>query len=1023
MNKTSLFFSLLSTVLFVQANTPEGFSETRFAGYPEIKSLTGLSVSPEGVVYAAQDLNGAWGKNPHNGSITRMEDTDGDGKADKFTKFVADIDQPRGIHFIHDTLYVINPPYLTAFKDSDNDGVADQKKNLLTGIGFSLDWRGGDHTSNGVRMGADGWLYMAIGDYAIPNGKGSDGSSVQLWGGGVLRCRPDGSELEIFTSNTRNIYGVAITPQMELFSRDNTNDGGGWNVRFHYFSQFMDAGYPRKYLSNPDETQAPLADYGGGSGTGMRFIQEPGIPRQWNNKVYSCDWGGTGISIHDMKRFEETYIIEQKTFFKPDKAMDIDADAAGNIYVMNWKGANNYANFDKERGSIFKLKPTNHQAKNFPELKKQSIDQLINNLNSDSENLRMTSQREIISRKADIKTAKKLTIYVQNSSKSLYGRTSALFALKQIFGTQAHEALKSFTKDKDLRENALKALTDRSTQVKGLDPQFFINFLKDPNARVRSQAIISLGRLKAPGTSQYIMALGAKPYDYKSDQLPDRAQLNPRIPHTAFRVLLELADVPYLLSVAKTRGPKSEMALRVLKNIYTPEVVAGITKLCNEASPEDLPRYLPTLFRLYYMEDIEKVEWRQHWWSTRPQTKIPYMRKDLWAGSEKVKSCIEKNMSRLQDQQIVSMLSSLQSVGIQRRDFKLGLKMTGLEALVTKDKLDQKDIAFIEAEIKEGKDQAQIVLDAWNKLNDHLDVHPKEVRLALFSIVEQNLKHRKNKALNEQVKAFMTDPNYLLSNEDAMFQAFYHKKGWGTMIYYCRYLLNLQSMPLIQDKTRKKIIKAVGKEISRGQEFTAEYAVNMGYPEYFEEVKKYAAKGKGKKGEFYKKLVVKIEQLKNTDSNQKIAQLDKKIVMAKVKNIKGDIKLGEQLYTRSGCVACHARSESEMAKGPYMGNVGTTFTRDAIAEAIIDPNATISQGFTSVLFKMKDGSSHTGFVSSREHGQIALRNLFGITTKIAHEDVVSEKKLKTSMMPEGLVNNLSIKEFAALVDYLSSLKK
>ena len=1023
MNKTSLFFSLLSTVLFVQANTPEGFSETRFAGYPEIKSLTGLSVSPEGVVYAAQDLNGAWGTDPHSGSITRMEDTDGDGKADKFTKFVADIDQPRGIHFIHDTLYVINPPYLTAFKDTDNDGIADQKKNLLTGIGFPLDWRGGDHTSNGVRMGADGWLYMAIGDYAIPNGKGSDGSTIQLWGGGVIRCRPDGSELEIFTSNTRNIYGVAITPQLELFSRDNTNDGGGWNVRFHYFSQFMDAGYPRKYLSNPDETQAPLADYGGGSGSGMQFIQEPRIPAQWNNKVYSCDWGGTGISVHDMKRYEETYIIEQKTFFKPDKAMDISADGDGNIYVMNWKGHNNYAYFAEERGSIFKFTPKSPAGKAFPNLKKQSIDQLINNLNSDSENLRMTSQREIISRKADIKTAKKLTSYVQNPSKSLYGRTSALFALKQLFGTQAHEALKSFTKDKDLRENALKALTDRSTQVKGLDPQFFINFLKDPNARVRSQAIISLGRLKAPGTSQYIMALGAKPYDYKSDQLPDRAQLNPRIPHTAFRVLLELSDVPYLLSVAKTRGPKSEMALRVLKNIYTPEVVAGITKLCNEASPEDLPRYLPTLFRLYYMEDITKVEWRKHWWGTRPQTRYPFMRKDLWAGSNDVKTCIEKNMPRVKEDQIVKMLASLEGVGATKRDFNLGLKISALEALVNKEKMELSDIAFIAKEVNESDEPGPIVLQAWNKLNDNLETYPKEVRLALFSIVERNLKHKKNKVLDAQVKAFMTDPNYLLSDERAMFQAFYHKKGWGTMIYYSRYLLNLQGMPLIKEKTREKIVEAISKEIKNKQVPTAEYAIEMGYTEYFDTIKEIATNDKGEKGKAYKELVVKIEKFNNTDDSKKVGELDKKFVLAKVKNIKGDIKLGEQLYTRSGCVACHARSESEMAKGPYMGNVGTTFTRDAIAEAIIDPNATISQGFTSVLFKMKDGSSHTGFVSSREHGQIALRNLFGITTKIAHEDVVSEKKLKTSMMPEGLVNNLSINEFAALVDYLSSLKK
>ena len=44
---------------------------------------------------------------------------------------------------------------------------------------------------------------------------------------------------------------------------------------------------------------------------------------------------------------------------------------------------------------------------------------------------------------------------------------------------------------------------------------------------------------------------------------------------------------------------------------------------------------------------------------------------------------------------------------------------------------------------------------------------------------------------------------------------------------------------------------------------------------------------KGKR-KFLQRLSLKIEQLKNTDNNQKIAHLDKKIVMAKVKNIKGD---------------------------------------------------------------------------------------------------------------------------------------
>jgi hypothetical protein len=63
MKKTALLFSLLSSAIFAQPQTPEGFEQSLFAGYPEIKSLTGLSASPDGVVFAAQDLNAAWGQN------------------------------------------------------------------------------------------------------------------------------------------------------------------------------------------------------------------------------------------------------------------------------------------------------------------------------------------------------------------------------------------------------------------------------------------------------------------------------------------------------------------------------------------------------------------------------------------------------------------------------------------------------------------------------------------------------------------------------------------------------------------------------------------------------------------------------------------------------------------------------------------------------------------------------------------------------------------------------------------------
>ena len=56
-------------------------------------------------------------------------------------------------------------------------------------------------------------------------------------GGGIARVRPDGTELELVSRGQRNIYDVAISPLLDLFTRDNTNDGGGWNVRLSHVPQ------------------------------------------------------------------------------------------------------------------------------------------------------------------------------------------------------------------------------------------------------------------------------------------------------------------------------------------------------------------------------------------------------------------------------------------------------------------------------------------------------------------------------------------------------------------------------------------------------------------------------------------------------------------------------------------------------------------------------------------------------------------------------------------------------------------
>ena len=81
-----------------------------------------------------------------------------------------------------------------------------------------------------LRLGGQRW--RSVSDAVDRSGK-----KLTMLGGGILRVRPDGTEMEIYTHGTRNVYDVAIDPYMNVFTRENTNDGGGWNVRFSHHIQ------------------------------------------------------------------------------------------------------------------------------------------------------------------------------------------------------------------------------------------------------------------------------------------------------------------------------------------------------------------------------------------------------------------------------------------------------------------------------------------------------------------------------------------------------------------------------------------------------------------------------------------------------------------------------------------------------------------------------------------------------------------------------------------------------------------
>ena len=102
-----------------------------------------------------------------------------------------------------------------------------------------------------------------------------------------------------------------------------------------------------------------------------------------------------------------------------------------------------------------------------------------------------------------------------------------------------------------------------------------------------------------------------------------------------------------------------------------------------------------------------------------------------------------------------------------------------------------------------------------------------------------------------------------------------------------------------------------------------------------------------------------------------------------------------------------------------MGQIGAIMTRDQIAEAILNPNASISQGFATIHIQTDGGESYIGFVTEESAEELVIRDIAGQATTLAKSDIASREELEISMMPFGLVNSLSYEEFTALVDFLA----
>ena len=196
--------------------------------------------------------------------VRRIVDRDGDGRADQATVFADGFNNPAsgigaGVLARQKDVWFACIPGLWKLKDRSDDGQADERTLLHEGYGVHVGFLG--HDLHGLRFGPDGRLYFSIGDRGF-NVTTAEGRPLAVPDtGSVLRCNPDGSELEVFATGLRNPQELAFDEYGNLFTGDNNSDSGD-RARWVYLVEGGDSGWR----------------------IGYQFIESPNSRGPWNEE-------------------------------------------------------------------------------------------------------------------------------------------------------------------------------------------------------------------------------------------------------------------------------------------------------------------------------------------------------------------------------------------------------------------------------------------------------------------------------------------------------------------------------------------------------------------------------------------------------------------------------------------------------------------------------------------------------------------------------------------------------------------
>jgi putative membrane-bound dehydrogenase-like protein len=353
---------------------PAGLEVTVWAQSPQLRNPTNMDIDAAGRIWVTEGVNYRRHKDrdAKGDRVVVLEDTDGDGRADKSTIFVQEptLVAPLGIAVIDNQVIVSNAPDLIVYTDVNRDlrfdPAIDKRDVLLSGF----DGRNHDHALHSVTFGPDGRWYFSQGNAGafftdrggktfrvgstydpVPDGGAqpvfgnrpisyagakSDDGHVYV-GGFSARMQPDGTGVEILGFNFRNSYEQTVTSFGDIFHNDNDDPPA---CRTSYLMEYGNFGWfsrdgkrvwqadrrpgqsiPVAQWRQEDPGVIPAGDvYGGGAPTGIVFNEGDGLGRKYRGLLLSAEAARNTIFGYLPKPAGAGYALERFDFLTSNAA-------------------------------------------------------------------------------------------------------------------------------------------------------------------------------------------------------------------------------------------------------------------------------------------------------------------------------------------------------------------------------------------------------------------------------------------------------------------------------------------------------------------------------------------------------------------------------------------------------------------------------------------------------------------------------------------------------------------------------